>query len=77
MKKHVFLLLFLLLSEAAYAQRPRPIDPRATPEARRLLTYLYRVQKRHQTLTGMHNVLGRMSTNTDQLTEWERSYPAR
>ena len=76
MKKHVFLLLFLLLSGTAYSQRPRPIDPKATPEAKRLLKYLYRVQKRHQTLTGMHNVLGRMSTTTDQVRALTGRYPA-
>lgn len=59
---------------AAWAQ-PRPIDPQATPEARQLLRYLYQLQGR-KTLSGMHNVLGRMSAASDQVQRLTGHYPA-
>lgn len=66
----------LLLSSAAGYAQSRPIDPKATPEARRLLRYFYQVQKRGQTLSGMHNVIGKMSENTDRVRQLTGKYPA-
>lgn len=63
-----------LVAAAGHAQAP-PIDPQATPEARQLLAYLYKVQG-HKTLSGMHNVLGRMSANTDKVHALTGKYPA-
>ena len=64
----------LLSSATGFAQR-RPINPNATPEARHLLKYLYKI-KGKRTLSGMHNVLGRMSTNTDRVQQLTGKYPA-
>lgn len=64
----------MLAGAPTFAQR-RPIDPRATPEARQLLKYLYKLRGKH-TLSGMHNVLGRMSTNTDRLRQLTGKDPA-
>ena len=70
----VLLAAGLLSCWPALAQH-RPINPKATPEARRLLKYLYRIQGK-KTLSGMHNVLGRMSTCTDQVQQLTGKYPA-
>jgi len=64
----------LLSSLAGFAQR-RPINPNATPEARKLLKYLYKIQGK-KTLSGMHNVLGKMSGNTDRVRQLTGKYPA-
>ena len=71
-----FLLLAacLLRSAPGEAQR-RPINSHATPEARQLLKYLYHIQGK-KTLSGMHNVLGRMSVNTDRVQQLTGKYPA-
>lgn len=64
----------LLGSRLAQAQS-RPIDPEATPEARQLLKYLYKIQSK-KTLSGMHNVLGRMSAPSDRVQRLTGHYPA-
>lgn len=71
------LLLYLsgLFGSLAGWAQPRPIDPNATPEARQLLSYLYRIQGK-KTLSGMHNVLGRMSGTTDRVRRLTGRYPA-
>ena len=64
----------LLSSVVSFAQR-KPINPNATPEARQLLKYLYKLRGK-KTLSGMHNVLGRMSANTDRVQQLTGKYPA-
>lgn len=69
------LCLAMPLALVAGPPKPRPINRHATPEARRLLTYLYGLRGKH-TLSGMHNVLGRMSENTDAVHHLTGEYPA-
>ena len=70
----ILLATCLLSSAMGFAQR-RPINPSATPEARQLLKYLYKIQGK-KTLSGMHNVLGKMSIPTDRVQQLTGKYPA-
>ena len=63
-----------LLGLAGHAQN-EPINPQASSEARKLLKYLYQIQG-YKTLSGMHNVLGRMSVSTDRVRALTGEYPA-
>ena len=71
----LLLSICLLSGLTAFAQQRQPINSNTTPEARQLLKYLYRIQGK-KTLSGMHNVLGRMSTNTDRVRQLTGKYPA-
>ena len=70
----LFLLACLIGSVASIAQQ-KPINPNATPEARKLLKYLYKIQGK-KTLSGMHNVLGKMSSSSDRVHDLTGKYPA-
>ena len=70
----VLLATCLLSSATGFAQR-RPINPSATSEARQLLKYLYKIQGK-KTLSGMHNVLGKLSIPTDRVQQLTGKYPA-
>lgn len=78
MMKRLFcgmLVCFLGISMVS-AQRTSPINPNASKEAKELLNYLYKVKKEKKTLSGIHNVIGRMSKNVDDLHEITGKYPA-
>ena len=60
-------------SQLVFAQAP--VNPNATPEAKKLLAYLYSISG-EKTLSGMHNVLGKMSTSTDSVFKLTGQYPA-
>ena len=64
-----------LLSSLTSVAQCKPINPNATHEARQLLKYLYKLRGK-KTLSGMHNVLGRMSINTDRVQQLTGKYPA-
>lgn len=52
-----------------------PINPKATPEARALLTYLYSLSGK-STLSGQHNTPAHLSQYSDQAAEIAGKYPA-
>ena len=52
-----------------------PVNPNASPEARKLLNYLYSINGK-STLTGVHNYLGKMSVATDSVYKITGKYPA-
>ncbi|MBS7614441.1 glycosyl hydrolase family 26 [Candidatus Bathyarchaeota archaeon] len=52
-----------------------PVNPNASPEARKLLRFLYRISGK-KTLTGQHEFLGRMSVITEKVKEITGKYPA-
>lgn len=53
---------------------PSPVNPRATPEARALLAYLYSVNGK-VTLTGQHNQMPRMGVISEKVEEITGKYP--
>jgi mannan endo-1,4-beta-mannosidase len=63
-------LLLCLLAAAAAADEPRPraVNPKATPEALRLLDFLYAIQGKH-TLAGQHNFIMSGSGFTEKVRE--------
>lgn len=71
--KNILLFVFIFISFNVLSQKP--VNPNASPEARQLLNYLYEINGK-ETLTGMHNVLGRMSVNTDSVYQITGKYPA-
>lgn len=78
MKKYCYLLFlsfFFCLPAALAQQQQEPINPQASSEARNLLKYLYGLQGK-KTLSGMHNVIGRMSKATDSVYKLTGKYPA-
>lgn len=52
-----------------------PVSPNASPEAMRLLRFLYSIAGK-KTLAGQHDFLGRMSVVTDKVKEITGRYPA-
>ncbi len=50
------------------------VNPNATPEAKRLLEFIYEIQGKH-VITGQHNYLGKMSVFTDSIYEITGKYP--
>ena len=52
----------------------KPVNPEASPEAKKLLARLYQLRGK-VTLSGMHNVLGRMSKYSDSIKTMTGKYP--
>jgi len=52
-----------------------PVNPKATPEAKKLLEYIYSVSGK-KTMTGQHEFMGRMSVVTDKIREITGKLPA-
>jgi mannan endo-1,4-beta-mannosidase len=57
------------------AVKMTPVNPNASPEAEKLLKFLYSISGK-KTLTGQHDYLGRMSIITDKVKEITGKYPA-
>jgi mannan endo-1,4-beta-mannosidase len=74
MKKLCCILLLSTSIISLYAQH-QPVNANASPEAKKLLAYLYSISGK-KTLSGMHNVLGRMSVSTDSVHIITGNYPA-
>ena len=68
MKIATLLLCLLAVAAAAEEPRPRAVNPKATPEARRLLDFLYAIQGKH-TLSGQHNFIMSGSRFTEKVHE--------
>src|SRR5437868_15317803 len=80
MRRLVFTLISLISITTVNSQQPtvsivKTANENATPEAKKLLAYLYSISGK-KTLSGMHNVLGRMSVNTDSVYLLTGKYPA-
>lgn len=53
--KHLFVVLFFVLSLPLLAQHPGPVNPNATPEAKALLEYLYQTVDSGKIIAGLHH----------------------
>lgn len=69
------LLMTIITAMAQNRDVIKMANPDASPEARQLLTFLYSISGK-KTLSGMHNVIGRMSVNTDKVYEITGQLPA-
>jgi len=56
-------------------EKIQPVNPRASREARKLLAFLYSIEGKY-TLSGMHNVIGRMSLYYDSVYTVTGKHPA-
>jgi len=65
----------LLKEVSEMTEKIKPVNPNASPEAVKLLRYLYRISGK-KTLTGQHDFLGRMSVVTEKVKEITGKYPA-
>lgn len=70
-----FLLFFLFAAVVCQAQSFPPVNKNASPEARRLLEFLYEIDDEH-TLAGQHNYNHEMSRYTNKAQEIGGRYPA-
>ena len=68
-------ILFLLLTISASGQPFKPVNENASPEAERLLAFLYDIQDDH-TLAGQHNYNHEMNRYTDKAQEIGGRLPA-
>src|SRR5215207_309782 len=76
MKMKTLTLAFLLLASShAAAQNFRPVNQDASPEARKLLSYLYGLRGR-QTLSGQHNYNHELNKYMGVARELTGKYPA-
>src|SRR4051812_10882111 len=74
--KSLMLVFFLLAFSNAAAQRSfKPVNRRASPEAQRLLGYLYSLEGKH-TLAGQHNYNHEMNKYMDGARDLTGKYPA-
>ncbi len=69
------LLCFLFSAALCQAQSFPPVNKKASPEARRLLEFLYEIDDEH-TLAGQHNYNHEMSRYTNKAQEIGGRYPA-
>lgn len=74
MKSLVCVLLFLMTSSVP-AQEIKPVNKNASPEAQKLLQYLYKIDDEH-TLAGQHNFNHEMDRYSDKAQEIGGRYPA-
>src|ERR1044072_1304685 len=76
MKAKILTLSFLLLTSShAAAQGLQPVNRDASPEARKLLSYLYSLRGRH-TLSGQHNYNHELNRYLGVAHELTGKYPA-
>lgn len=73
--KSILPVLLLFLFSSAFAQPFAPVDPNASPEARRLLDYLYSVNGKY-ILSGQHNLNQNMDRCSDSAKAMTGKYPA-
>ena len=73
--KILTLVLLLLASTPARAQGFKPVNKNASPEAQRLLAYLYSLEGKH-TLAGQHNYNHELNKYMDAAREMTGKYPA-
>jgi len=75
--KFAFLLVVAITNWVTSAQANQdPVTPHASPEAKALLTYLYKVSKKGQILTGQHNAPLQGSTRLVGMYKQTGKYPA-
>ena len=74
MKVH-FTTCFVLIAISLRAQSFKPVNENASPEAQKLLAYLYEIDDEH-TLAGQHNYNHEMSRYTNKAQEIGGRYPA-
>ncbi len=75
MKRLKLLFILLLGATTLQAQSFPPVNPKATPEARQLLEFLYSLQGK-RTLTGQHNHVSDMALYDDAVYEMTGKYAA-
>jgi mannan endo-1,4-beta-mannosidase len=75
MRRIVWAVLFIVaIFPACTRERGRTVNPEASPEARKLLDFLYEVQGKH-ILSGQHNFISTGSKYTDLVKERTGKYP--
>jgi len=77
MKKYKYLicLLFSLILFGCTSSDPQPVNPKATKEAKELLSYLYTL-KGKKILSGQHNFGHELQRSTDTVKSYSGFYPA-
>lgn len=60
--------------QAEQVKTIKPVNPKATPEARRLLEFIYEIQGNY-IISGQHNYLGKMSVYSDSIYLLTGKYP--
>ncbi len=73
--KNLILLLFLFVTANSFAQSFQPVNKNASPEARKLLSYLYSINGKY-ILSGEHNFNESMNRFNDSVHAITGKYPA-
>jgi mannan endo-1,4-beta-mannosidase len=75
MKPLYYIIFFLMLNSSAWAQRFKPVNSDASPEAVRLLDFLYDVNGKY-IISGQHNYNNELTVFTDSAKKITGKYPA-
>jgi mannan endo-1,4-beta-mannosidase len=75
MKKHLFFLFLLFINQTVMAQRFEPVNKQASPETKKLLSFLYDINGKY-IISGQHNYNGELNTFSDSAKAITGKYPA-
>lgn len=75
MKKNIILLLLLIVGQQVFSQSFKPVNRNASPEAKKLLAYLYSIRGK-DIISGQHNFNTRLNTYSDSAHTITGKYPA-
>ena len=75
MKKHVLLTIMLFAGSIANAQSFEAVNKNASPEAKKLLSYMYSIKGKY-IISGQHNFNGQLNTFSDSAYAITGKYPA-